>query len=574
MVNEEKNKSPKKRSLRKQDFIQLLLGIGIIVFINIISNYVFTRFDLTSEKRYTLSPATKDILKKLDDVVYVKVYLEGEFPSGFKNLRNSAKEMLDEFRAYAGDNLQYEFINPNANPDKKERDKLQAQLMDEGLKPWNIEAGDKGTKSTIPVFPAALFTYKSETRKYPVQLLQDKLLGTAQEKLNGSIEGLEYQFAKAIKQLTTSMKPKIAFIDGHGELDTMQTADITTYLLDFYNVERKKINGKLNSLAGYKAIIIAKPDSAFSEQDKFVIDQFVMKGGKVLWFLDRMRASMDSLAGKKEMVSTDLDVNLEDILFRYGVRINPCLVQDLSCVPIRVITGKLGDRDKYEWIPWVYFPLSFPTINHPIVNNLDGIKFQFASTIDTVKAPGIKKTALLTTSGFAKVMFPPVDVSTNIMGQTPDKSKYTEQFKPLAVLLEGEFTSNFKNRIPHSISSDSAIDFREKSIPNKMLVVADGDVIRNEANKAKGAIIPLGYDFQRSQIWGNRDFILNAVDYLCDESGLISVRSKELKLHLLDKTKVEAERTKWQMINLLVPSLFIVVFGLIRYYLRRRRYAR
>jgi len=573
MVNE-KIKTLKKRSLRKQDFIQLLLGIGIIVFINIISNYVFTRFDLTSEKRYTLSPATKDILKKLDDVVYVKVYLEGDFPGPFKNLRNSAKEMLDEFRAYAGDNLQYEFINPNSIADKKERDKLHQQLMDDGLQPTDVKTDDKGTKASIRIFPAALFSYKSETRKYPVQLLQNKLIGSPDEVLNASIEGLEYQFAKAIKQLTISIKPKIAFIEGHGELDTMQTADISTYLLDFYNVERRRINGQINSLKDYKAIIIAKPDSAFSEQDKFIIDQFVMKGGRVLWFIDRMQASMDSLAGKKETISTDLDVNLEDILFRYGVRINPCLVQDLSCVPIRVLNGKFGDRDKYEWVPWVYFPLSFPLINHPIVNNLDGIKFQFASTIDTVKAPGINKTVLLTTSRFAKVMFPPVDISTNIMGQTPDTTKYREKFKPLAVLLEGEFTSNFKNRIPHSIATDSSIDFREKSVPNKMLVVADGDVIRNEANKSKKAIIPLGYDFQRSQIWGNRDFILNAVDYMCDESGLISVRSKVLKLHLLDKNKVEEQRTKWQMINLLVPTLFIILFGLIRYYLRRRRYAR
>src|ERR1035437_9842209 len=239
---------------RRRDITQLFLSIGIVVFINIISNYVFTRFDLTSEKRYTLSPATKDILKKLDDVVYVKVYLEGDFPSGFKNLRNSAKEMLDEFRAYAGDNLQYEFINPNAKPDKKERDKLYQQLMDDGLQPLDVKTNDKGTKASLRIFPAALFTFKSETRKYPVQIFQTKLIGSPDEILNNSVEGLEYQFAKAIKQLTTSIKPKIAFIEGHGELDTMQTADITTYLLDFYNVERKKINGKLNSLAGYKAI--------------------------------------------------------------------------------------------------------------------------------------------------------------------------------------------------------------------------------------------------------------------------------------------------------------------------------
>ncbi len=571
---ENKEMVGRKKNIRRQDIIQLFLGVGILVFINIISTYVFTRFDLTSEKRYTLSPATKDLLKKLDDVVYVRVYLEGDFPSGFKRLRNSTKEMLDEFRAYAGDNLQYEFINPNANSNPKVRESLYKQLMEDGLQPTDLNVNEKGGKSTLTIFPGALFTFKSNVRKFPVQILQTKLIGSPEELLNNSIEGLEYEFAKAIKQLTNVEKPKVAFIQGHGELDTLETADISHYLADFYTVERVTINGKINSLKPYKAIIIAKPDTAFDEQDKFIIDQYVMKGGKVLWFLDRMHANMDSLKSKATTVSTDLDLNLEDQLFRYGVRLNPNLVEDLSCAPIEVYTGRIGSRDKKELKPWYYFPLSFPMFNHPIVNNLNGIKFEFASTLDTVKAPEIKKTVLLSTSDYAKTFFTPVFISLNIMRQKPDQRQFNEKFKPLAVLLEGEFISNFKNRIPTTIATDSAIDFKDKSKPNKMLVVSDGDVIRNPANHERHSYIPLGYDVFTKQTYGNRDFILNAMDYLCDETGLITVRSKELKLRLLDKTKVEDQKIKWQLINLLLPALFIILFGILRNYFRKRKYSR
>ncbi len=564
----------KKRSSRRQDILQLFLSLGIVVFMNIISTFVFTRFDLTSEKRYTLSPATKDLLKKLDDVVYVRIYLDGEFPAAFKRLRNSAKEMLDEFRAYSGDNLQYEFINPNANPDAKERDKLHQQLMEDGLHPTDLNSSDKGSKVVQRIFPAALFTYKSNTRKFPVQILQTRIIATPEEMLNNSIEALEYQFAKAIKQVTINTKPKIAFIEGHGELDTIATYDITRNLEDFYTVERKTINGKVNSLREYKAIIIAKPDTAMDERDKFVIDQYIMKGGKVLWFLDRMHATMDSLNGKPKTLSIDLNLNLEDMLFRYGVKINPSLIQDISCAPIPIITGRIGTRDKTEMLPWYYFPLSFPVINHPIVNNLNGVKFEFASTIDTVKAVGITKTVLLASSEFSKVLFTPVLISLNIMRQKPDMKQYTDRYKPLAVLLEGEFTSNYRNRIPNTIATDSAIDFKAKGVATKMLVVSDGDVVRNHVGKQKGSIIPLGYDVGTKQTYGNRDFILNAVDFLCDDSGLITVRSKELKLRLLDKNKADAERIKWQLINLILPSLFIIFFGVIRNYMRRRKYGR
>jgi ABC-2 type transport system permease protein len=563
----------KKRSRRSQDLFQLFLSLGIVIFINIISTFVFTRFDLTSEKRYTLSPATKDLLKKLDDVVYVRVYLDGDFPAAFKRLKNASKEMLDEFRAYAGDNLQYEFINPNANNDPKERDKLYKQLMEDGLQPTDLNTNEKGSKSVQRIFPAALFTYKSNVRKFPVQILQTRLIGSPEELLNNSIEALEYQFAKAIKQLTVINKPKIAFIDGQGELDTLTTYDISRYLEDFYVVDRVTIDGQIHSLKDYKAIIIAKPDSAFNEKDKFVIDQYIMHGGKVLWLLDRMRASMDSLNGKPQTVSIDMNLNLEDQLFHYGVKINPTLIQDLSCAPIPVITGRIGSRDKTELEPWYYYPLSFPIINHPIVNNLNGVKFEFASTIDTVRVPDVRKTVLLSSSEFAKVLYTPVLISLNIMRDKPDPKLYTDRFKPLAVLLEGEFTSNYKNRIPKTIAQDSAIDYKARSVPNKMIVVSDGDIIRNHLGKQRGSIIPLGYDISTKQTYGNRDFILNSIDYLCDDSGLITVRSKELKLRLLDTNKVDDERTKWQLINLIAPALFIILFGVIRNYLRKRKYA-
>lgn len=560
------------RGVRKQDLIRLSLGLVIIILVNVIASFLFTRMDLTSEKRFTLSPATKDLVKKLDDVVYVKVYLEGEFPAGFKRLRNATKEMLDELRAYSNDNIEYEFINPSENTDAEARNKLYRQLAEKGLQPTNLQEKGSGQSSQQIIFPGAILTYKNA--EIPLQLLKSQIGTSPEVMLNNSIEGLEYDFAKTIRDLTVKFKPRIGFVEGHGELEEIEVGDFTRSLMESYDIKRIRMNGQLKSLNGLKAIIIAQPDSAFSEQDKFIIDQYIMKGGKVMWLIDGINASMDSLQRNPLTIAVANTTNLEDQLFRYGVRINANVLLDLQSAPIPIVTGYTGNQPKQSLLPWYFFPLVTSTTNHPIVNNLNAIKFEFASSIDTVSAKGVEKTILLTSSKYTRELFSPARISLGILKDEPDMQQYNKSQLILSVLLEGEFSSNFKNRIPASIVNSKDIAFKEKSVPTKMMVISDGDLIRNVVKRSTGQIMPLGYDRYTGQTFGNKNFLLNAVDYLCDDSGLISVRAKELKLRLLDQTKVEAERTKWQVINTLVPIILVLVFGIVQQYLRKRKYTK
>jgi gliding motility-associatede transport system auxiliary component len=570
-VTEEKLQTYKRRSLKSRNIVRLMLLLCILILVNVISSFVFTRFDLTSEKRYTLSPATKNLLKNLKDVVYIKVYLTGDFPAGFKRLENSTKEMLDEMRVYAGDNLQYEFIDPSENPDKKERTELYKQLFKKGLQPTNLQENEKENSSEKVIWPGAIVTYRAN--EIPLQLLNEQLGAGAEQALNSSVEGLEYVISNSVRKITATEPPSIAFIDGHGELDKKHTADIVNTLRTTYNVERKRIEGKLNALANYKAIIIAKPDSAFDEKDKFLIDQFLMKGGKVLWLIDPMTAEMDSLAEKNEVLATAKELNLDDMLFRYGARINYDLVQDLQSAPVPMVVGYSAGRPQQKLLPWFYFPLVFPASKHPIVNNLNAIRFQFASTIDTVGNHDVQKTVLLTTSKYTRVQKAPARISLEMMRKEPDERLFNEPYKILAVLIEGSFQSDFMNRIPPIIAESRDIGFKEKSVPTKMVVVSDGDVIRNDYRKASESALPLGYDRYTGQTYGNKNFLLNVIDYLCDDSGLITVRSKEIKLRLLDKTLIESNKTLWQVLNSVLPLFLVLVFGIVKGQVRRRRFA-
>lgn len=560
----------KNRNNKHNDILNLILGLAILVLVNVISAYVFKRIDLTTEKRFTLSDATIDMLKNLDDVVFVRVYLEGEFPAGFKRLRNATKEMLDEFRAIAGDNIQYEFIDPSANPDEKERKALYAQLTKQGIQYTNLEFREGESKSEKIIFPGAIVAYKE--REAPVQILKSQIGVPPEVMLNNSIQQIEYELANTIRKLASEKVSTVAFIEGHGELDSLFTADIMKSLSEYYNIKRLKINEQLKALQNIDAIVIAKPDSAFSEKDKFIIDQFIMRGGKALWLIDRTDANMDSLSKSSNFMALTKDLNLDDMLFKYGVRINTNLVQDLQAVPIPIVIGYIGNQPQQKFFPWFYFPLLMPYAKHPIVNNLNAIKAEFISTIDTVGAKGIIKTPLLHTSKYAKVLPTPVRVSINMLREEPKIEQFNKSFQPLAVLLEGEFESNFKNRLAPELLDSKEINFKEKGIPTKMIVVADGDIIKNQVQYSTGRAMPLGYDKYTNEVYGNKNFILNAMNYLLDDSGLIGARSKEIKLRLLDIDKLKRERTSWQFLNVVTPLLLVVLYGLIRFYWRKRKY--
>jgi ABC-2 type transport system permease protein len=407
-----------------------------------------------------------------------------------------------------------------------------------------------------------------------------------EEVLNNSVQALEFRLASAIRDLTVIHKPSVAFIRGHGELDNREIYDAAQALSKQYNVSVVSIGGQLGSLTKrdsvaedktrivnkYDALIIAKPDSAFSEKDKFILDQYIMRGGKVLWLIDPVFASMDSLEAAESTIGLALNLNLEDLLFRYGVRINADLVMDLNALPIPLRTGQVGGQPKIDFFPWYYFPVVTPTENHPVVKNLNAIKTEFVSSIDTIRVAGVKKTILLKTSPYSRIVKTPALITLAILEQEPDVRVYAGPQQSIAVLLEGEFRSNFENRIPPEIQNSKDIGFVALSQPSRMLVVSDGDVIRNQLHFSQGYPMPLGYDQYTGESFGNKDFILNAMDYLVDESGLISIRSRELKLRLLDMNRVNQNKLFWQAFNTVFPVLLVILFGLVRHYLRRRKY--
>ena len=578
--------SSKKRNIKRYNLTQIIFGIIIIVLLNIIGSYIHSRFDLTSEKRYSLSDATKLMLNNIDDIVYFRIYLEGDdFPAGFKRLRNETKEMLDEFRAY-NNLIQYEFINPSESTNAKERNDTYKLLIERGLQPTDLQIKTNEGQSQKIIFPNALVTYKS--RELPLELLRTQMGFPPEAVLNNSIQSLEFNIASIIKKLSTIKKSKIAFIKGHGELTYKETADITAALSKDFVVERIEIEGQLNSLTErspldsvnlsirnkFEAIIIAKPKTSFSDKDKFIIDQFVMRGGKVLWLIDPVLASMDSIQKSGFAISINYDLNLEDQLFNYGVRLKNNLIMDINALHIPVRTGQIGNQPQMDFFPWYFFPILTPLSNHPIVNNLNAISTNFISSIDTVEVKNVDKTILLKTSSYSRIVSSPAMISLSILQKTPDQRMYQTPGQPVAVLLEGEFESVFKNRIPPAIANDDEIGFKEKSKPTKMIVISDGDIIRNQFHIPNGYPLPLGYDQFTRQTFGNKELILNVMNYLCDGSGLISIRSRELKLRLLDRTKVNNNKLFWQMFNTILPILLILIFGIVQARIRKIKYTK
>ena len=575
----------KKQDIKKSNIIQLILGLIIIILINVIGYYVFTRIDLTSEKRYTLSEPTKEMLKGLDDIVFFEVYLDGDFPAGFKRLKRETKEMLDQFRAYS-DNIQYQFINPSSSSDPKERNDVYKRLMERGLNPTDLQVKSNEGSSQQIIFPGAIVSYKN--KEMPMELLISQMGVPPEEALNNSIQNLEFNIANTIRKLSIKRKPKIAFIEGHGELDKIETADIAYALSEYYGVSRVNINGNLSSLTERKehdstkttirnkfdAIIIAKPDSVFTEKDKFIIDQFIMRGGKVLWLIDPVFASMDSIQFSDATIGVINEINLTDQFFNYGVRLNTNLVMDINALPIPLKTGEMGGAPQIEFFPWYYFPVLNPLIDHPIVKNLNAIKTEFLSSIDTIGNPEVKKEILLTSSQYSRTVNTPVLISLEILRKEPDMRLYSKKHIPVAVLLEGKFTSLYWNRIPPEIRDNKDIGFVPACSNGKMIVVADGDIIKNQV-KTSGARpepYPLGYDRYTGQTFGNKEFILNAMNYLIDKNGLISIRSREIKLRLLDKTKINENKLFWQMLNTIVPVVLVLILGVVMFFVRKRKY--
>ncbi len=563
-----------KKNLKKENIVSLIILLVIILLINYISSNAYFRLDLTSDKRYTLSDASVNILDSLDDYVYIEIYLDGDMPIGFQRMQKSVKELMEEFRVVAGKNIQYQFINPSKLDNQSERNALYQDLYDRGLIPTNVKDRDEeGGLAEKILFPGAFITYKD--RETSVNLLVNNPGSSAELNLNKSIQTLEYEFINSIRKITVENRKKIAFIEGQGELDEFYTGDITRALNEYYDIDRVTIKDYINILEPYDAVIIAGPTEPYTEKSKFILDQYIMNGGKVLWFIESVKVSMDSLSTGSSTFVVMSDVNLNDQLFRYGVRVNSNVIQDMNCAFVPVNTAISGTQPKFTPAPWLYFPLLMPPNNNPVTRNLNMIKSEFSSVIDTVGSNSeIKKQVLLSSSVSTRVQNVPLLVSLEQLKEQVDPLTFNQPYSPVAVSLEGKFQSVFKNRSIKNFTEGSETEFKEKSVSTRMIVVSDANIIKNDVvNRPDGVFItPLGFDRYTQQTYGNKEFVMNAVHSLVDESGILNVRSREIKLRILDKQKVKEERLKWQMVNTVLPVLLIIIFGILLTLLRKRKY--
>lgn len=575
-------------SIRQKDISNLLLTLIIIVLVNFISGYLFTRFDLTEEKRFTLSDQTVDLLDSLQEELNVKVYLDGNLDPGFLRLRNETKEMLTEFEAFSNGNLIFEFINPYDLGGKPEQ--IFTNLAKEGLQPTNVEIPEEGGLKQKYIVPGALMYYQN--RKLPIQLLKSELNVNSEYVLNKSIEALEFELTNTIRKLIKNKREKIGFLSGHGEIPDNEMWDAASSLNEYYQaltlsgdsitqqqiqvVDRVKLTNKegqvlVDALKDYKGLIVAKPIKQFTDPELVMLDQYIMNGGKVMWCLDVTSIDMDSLTTGLYTMSFPLKTGLEPMLYNYGVRLNQNLIQDLQCGQIPVFVGYEGNQPKYKRSPWYYNPLVTTNNEHLIVTNLDPIRTSFVSSMDTIPVPDVKKTVLLTSSKNSKLLRVPVRVSLQTAVRTPDTRKYNKGKQNIAILLEGEFDSFFKNRLV----SKGNRDVKKKSVPTKMIVVADGDIIKNEVNSA-GSPFPLSYDkFYSNMIaYDNKKFILNAMNYLMGDEDLIPIRSRRIAIRLLDSAKIKQDKQTIVLINTALPMSLVLIVGLIAIYRRKLKYSR
>jgi ABC-2 type transport system permease protein len=557
----------KKRSIKFQEISQLFILLLILVFANTIFSSIFARLDLTEDKRYSISDASKEIMKNIPSNIYVEVYLEGEFPAGFQRLQKSIKETLEQFRAYSGDKIDYVFIDPSIAPDVKTRNAVYNQLAKQGLQPTNLMVKEGAEQAQRIIFPGAIIKVKDKI--IPVQLLKGNQASSPGERLNQSVEGVEFELANGIKMASTQGTQRIGILGGHGEITNKGIQDLGLSLKQYYNVELVDLT-KTDSLIQYDAIIIAKPTKRFEEFDKFKIDQFIVKGGKAIFLLDGIRSELDSIKPDGSL-AFPYETNLEDLLFKLGVRVNADLLLDMNCGAIPMVVGFVGDKPETKLVPWRFFPVLNDFGKHPIVRNMDALYGKFVSTIDTITNSNIKKTPLVFSSRYSKIMTSPVRLSFNEARLNPQPEQYKLSRLPVAYLLEGQFTSLYENRM--TPEAKSKVGFKEAGKPSKVIVVGDGDFARNDTNKA-GDFFALGYDRFLGSTFANKDFIMNSLSYLLDDKGVILAKNKSIALRPLDIPRINKEKIFWQILNIAGPILIIILFGFFRLYFRNRKYQR
>jgi gliding-associated putative ABC transporter substrate-binding component GldG len=557
---------------KKNNIKSLLIVVAVLLVLNVIGGYFFHRFDLTKDKRYTLSTTSLNIIKQVQNPLYVKIYLQGDLPAEFKRLQNETRDLFEEFQSY-NKNIIFEFVDPLENEDES-MDNIK-NLYLKGLTPINITVDDKGKQSQAMVFPWAIAVYNNKEVNIP--LLKNIMGASTTEKVVGSVQHLEYSIADAINKITVDKRKKVAVIKGNGELPDVQIAKFLMQVRESYHIGPFTLDsvarnpmGSLEALQKYDLAIIAKPTETFTDAEKQVLDQFIINGGKTLWLVDQVNMEMDSLYNDSgATLAFPRDLNLNEMFFKYGFRINPDLVKDEQGSPIKLATGDPGSAAQFQEFNWKFNPQVYPISSNPIVKNLGGIKFDFANSIDTLKN-GIKKTILLQSSKYSKKIGTPAEINLNIVAEETSPNHYLDTGNiPLSVLLEGSFHSMFENRVlPFDQKS-----FEAKGMDSKMIVISDGDLIKNQLDKNLQPV-ELGYDQRSGNLYDNKDFLMNCVNYLLDDSGLINIRSKDLDLPLLDKEKVYENYTGTQILTIGLPLLFLGIFGVVFTFFRKKKYSK
>ena len=551
---------------------KVLTFIVVLVGINFAGHYFFKRFDLTADKRYTLSDTSLNIIKQVNEPLYVDVFLQGNFPGEFKKLQTETQQLLEEYKAY-NSNIIFQFVNPLEK--EEERDQIMQSFMERGLTPINVTVDDKGKQTQEVVFPWAIVTYNNKINKVP--LLKNMMGASTAEKVVSSVQHLEYAFANAFNTVSKNKERKVAVMKGNGELHDLLMADFIKSVKENYYIGTftldsvaKNPNKALKYLNKYDLAIIAKPTEKFTDEEKQVLDQFVMNGGKTLWLVDQVSMEMDSLMETGQNLAFPRDLNINDMFFKYGVRIKPDLIKDIQAIPIALATGKQGSATQYTKFPWLYSPAVYSDSKHPINSNLDMVKFEFANPIELLNN-NIKKTVLLHSSKYSRPVGTPIEVSLNMVEDKPEPKEFpiAGSTMPVAVLLEGKFNSVYQNRVlPFKDPS-----FKAKGKNNKMIIVSDGDVVRNQYDKNYQPL-ELGYDKWTNNLYANKEFMMNCVNYLLDDNGLINIRNKAVDLPLLDRERVHEEYTFIQIITIGMPLLLLLIFGLLFTFIRKRKYSK
>lgn len=547
--------------------LHFLLILVTIISWNIIASQYFFRIDLTEDKRYTLSEQSKKVLQNLDDQVYIEVFLDGDLPAGFKRFQKSIREFLDESRIYAKGNIQYTFSDPLTDDNEQVRKKYFQQLANRGLQPTNIFIKENGKQTEKLVFPGAIISYKGT--ELPINLLKSSTGSSPLEALNQSEENIEFELISAFKKLTDTNLKRIGFTEGHGELSNLELQDISQTLSQNNKLSRINLLKNTNLNSNIDVLIIAKPTKPFSDSEKLVLDQYIVKGGKVIFFIDKINASLDFLEDGKT-VAVPYEFNLEDLFFKLGFRLNQTLYLDLQSSMIPMVVGMQGNQPQTQLMPWLYYPVFTHFSTHPMVKNMSAVSGKFLGSIDTVKAVGITKTPLMFTSKYCKEIQVPAEIDLSDARKQPNPQDLQKGEQPVGYLLEGKFKSLFTNRLTDA-QMDS-IQFKSIDAESKIIVFADGDLIRNDVSPDGKQTLPLGFDRYVRKKLANKDLVLNCIDYMLDNSGIISLRAKELKLRPLDKQKIDSERTKWQFINVSLPLVLLLIFGLTKNYFRKKKF--